>query len=349
MKITKQILLFSVAFISILILSEIFIRTTYLANVSSTEFYNDIGRGRRKDLSYLYFNEGFGIGKFNDYRYIGEANPPEKPKNTIRIALLGDSYVESFQVFERNYFGNITENILSKRYPEKHFEILNFGRSGFDIGNNYAYHKTFVDNFNPNLVSYFMSNGDLEVKYTDKLRPKTKIKNDSLVVLFDFDLNIVSSYHKKKVLIQKSAILKMIDNGVKKSKRKPISSILLDKIYTWINSMSENLNIKNKSDYQINPITEKIIKSLDPKKVIVVNRGMQEFPWEFQKLCIDNGFNYIDLSKILNEMKENGDDPNEWKVTKKRGHWNPKAHKAIGIEIAREIEIVIENKLMILN
>lgn len=349
MKITKQILLFIVAFTSIMILSEIFIRTTYLSNVSSTEFYDDIGRGRRKNLKYLYFNEGFGIGKFNEYRYIGEVNPPKKPNETIRIALLGDSYVESFQVFERNYFGNIAENILSKRYPEKHFEILNFGRSGYDIGNNYAYQKTFVDNFDPDYILYMVSNGDLNPKKTDPLRPQTIIRNDSLKVSFDFKPSEIIIFENTKFLTQNSSILNMLNNGRKKTKETPLSAILLEKLYTWISPLNNQLKSEDNLEYQINPVTKKIVESLDSKKVIFINRGMQEFSWEFQKLYSDNGFIYFDLSKTLNLMKEQGIDPNEWKVTKKRGHWNPKAHKVIGIEIAREIEIVIENELKILN
>ena len=152
MKTIIQVILFCSSFVIVFTLCEVFIRTAHIENVSSTEFYDDIGRGRRKNLEYLYFNEGFGIGTFNEYRYIGEANSPEKQKNTIRVALLGDSYVESFQVFDRHYFGNIAENILKKKYPDKDFEFLNFGRSGFDIKNIYVYHKTFVEKFSPDFV-----------------------------------------------------------------------------------------------------------------------------------------------------------------------------------------------------
>ena len=141
---------------------ELFIRMANISMVSSTEFYDDIGRGTRKNLKYLYFNEGFGIGKFNKYRYIGEANPPDKADDIIRIALMGDSYVESFQVFERDYFGNIAESILNKEYLNIDFEFLNFGRSGFDIASIYAYQKIFVENFNPDIILYMISNDDLE-------------------------------------------------------------------------------------------------------------------------------------------------------------------------------------------
>ena len=43
-------------------------------------------------------------------------------------------------------------------------------------------------------------------------------------------------------------------------------------------------------------------------------------------------------------MKENGIDPNEWKVTKKRGHWNKTAHFFIGEEIASIISSKMQYK-----
>lgn len=345
MKIVKQIILFSITFILILVLSEIFIRTSNLASVSSTEFYKDIGRGRRTNLNYLYFNEGFGIGKFNEYRYIGKPNAPEKSKNTIRVALIGDSYVESFQIFERDYFGKIAENYLENKYPKKHFEFLNFGRSGFDIADIYAYQKTFIEKFNPDFILYMISNGDLEPKYSDPLRPRTIIENDSLVVSFNFKQQEIEVFEKTKFLTQNFSILHMLNNGRKKTKTTPFFAILLDKIYFWFNSENDSIlfhSVQQVAEYQINPVTKKIIESLDTNKIIIVNRDLQELPSQFERLCVDNGFDYFDLSKNLNLMKEQGNDPNEWKVTKKMGHWNQKAHKVIGKEISKNLSNIIE-------
>lgn len=347
MKMIKQILLFGISFISIFILIEIFIRTSNLESVSSTEFYDDIGRGRRKNLNYLYFNEGFGVGKFNEYRYIGESNPLKKSQNTIRIALIGDSFVESFQIFERDYFGEIAENYLRNIYKTKQFEFLNFGRSGFDIADIYAYQKTFVEKFNPDFILYMISNGDLEPKYSDPLRPRTIIENDSLVVSFNFKQQEIESFEKTKFFTQNSSILHMLNNGRKKTKTTPFFAILLDKIYFWFNFQNEStiFNSEQKvAEYKINSVTNKIIESLDTNKIIIVNRDLQELPLKFKELCINSGLNYYDLSKSLNLMKEQGNDPNEWKVTKKSGHWNQKAHKVVGEEIAIKISEIIENE-----
>lgn len=343
----KQIFLFGISFTSIFILCEIFIRTTHLASVSSTEFYDDIGRGRRKNLQYLYFNEGFGAGKFNEFRYIGDAYPPERSENTVRIALIGDSFIESFQIFERDYFGKIAEDHLEDKYQTKQFEFLNFGRSGFDIADIYAYQKTLIEKFNPDFILYMLSNEDLEPLYSDPLRPKTIIKNDSLIISFNFNPQEIEVFEKTKFLTQNSTIFNMLNNGKKKTKTTPFNAIILDKIYFWFNPESEctiSHSKHQKTEYQINSVTKKIIESLDTNKIIIVNRDLEEMPREFQKLCSNNGLKYFDLSTTLNSMKEHGIDPNEWKVTKKSGHWNQKAHQILGKEIAMKIVEMMENE-----
>lgn len=127
----------------------------------------------------------------------------------------------------------------------------------------------------------------------------------------------------------------------------PLLEIFLGKVYLWINpkSNSEILPTEKVAEFHIDPITRKIIESIDPNKIIIVNRDRQELPFIFQSLCSDNGVKYIDLSKNLNLMKDNGDDPNEWKVTKKIGHWNNLAHKTVGQEIAIKISNIINKDI----
>lgn len=343
MKIIKQIFLFGIAFLCTMIFSEFFIRAAHIASVSSTEFYDDIGRGKRKNLSFLYFNEGFGINKFNEYRYIGEANPPEKPKNTIRIALLGDSYVESFQVFERDYFGNIAENILINEYPKRKFEFLNFGRSGFDIANMYSYQKSFIELFNPDFIVYMLSNADLEPRNRDPLIPKVKLRNDSLVVSLNFVASDIKMFERTKFFTQNFIILNMLNECRRKIKSVPIQAILLEKIYKWFKlpHLEMEYQYGKNSTYRINPVTQKIVETLDSNKVIFINRDMLELPGEYLKLCNDNGISFFDLSQVLNSMKKSGIDPVGWKVTGKKGHWNKQAHSIVGSFLANKIKILI--------
>lgn len=337
MKILKQLILCALAFAVTMLLCEVFIQGTHLASVSSTELYEDIGRGRRKNLQYVYFNEGMGIGTFNEYRYIGEANPPERRANTIRVILLGDSYVEAFQVFERDYFGNIAERMLQKEFPQYRFELLNFGRSGFDITNIYAYHKTFAEKFNPDLIVYMVAQDDLEPRYSDPLRPKTIIENGRLKVSFAFSKREVDMFEKTKFLTQNSAIFNMLNNGRKRAQDEPVGSIIFEKIYYWFNDAPQLKEAETPPDYTLNPVAERIVEALDSSKVIMVNRDRKPLAPAFVDLVDEEGLDYLDLSPAFDSALEKGVDPIEWKVTKKRGHWNLAGQRIVARELANHI------------
>jgi len=339
MKIIKNIFLFFISFALVLLLSDVFIRFSHLTNVSSTEFYKDTGRGKRENFEYVYFNEGFGVGSFNEHRFLGASVPLKKEESTIRIALLGDSYVEAFHVFERDYFGQIAQRELAKKYPDRKIEILNFGRSGFDVADVYAFHQKMVKKFNPDYVLYFISNDDLEPKYSDPLRPRTILENDSLKIAMHFSELDINTYQKTKFLTQNSTILNMLNDGRKKAKEVSILSILLDKVYLWFTPSSTGVQIsKPNEEYALDPVIKKIIQTVDSKKVIVINRDRKELPLKFKQLVIDNRIPYYDLSKPLDSLEKSGTDPNFWKVTKQKGHWNKTSHRVVGNELVKLID-----------
>jgi hypothetical protein len=342
MKAVKQLILFSVGFLITFLACEIFIQYSHISSVSSTEFYEDIGRGRRKDLEYVYFNEGFGVGRFNEFRYIGKSIPPERKDSTIRVILLGDSYVESFQIFERDYFGNIAERMLAKQYPSYKFEFLNFGRSGFDVTNVYAYHKTFADKFNPDYIFYMVSQDDLDPKYSDPLRPKTILKNDSLTISFEFSPSEIDVFQKTKFLSQNSTIFNMVNNGRKRAEQQPAMSILLDKVYYWFYPMPNLKEPEVAPDYKVHPVTKRIIESLNPDKVVIINRDHKQLAPAFVDLVTENGLRYVDLSHSFDSATKEGVNPIEWHVTKKRGHWNLTGHRIVARELANTVSEIID-------
>ncbi|MEM6631995.1 MAG: hypothetical protein AAF694_20130 [Bacteroidota bacterium] len=344
MRIIKSFLFGGVAFILTLFVCELFIRTAHIANVSSTEVYEEIGRGRRKNLRYVYFNEGFGIGQYNKFGYIGEPHPFEKPANTIRVALMGDSYVESLQVFERDYFGNIAESILKDQYPQTQIELLNFGRGNSDIGDLYVLHTNFASRFNPDYVVYMLAEADLTPRYLDPVRPKTILDGDSLVIFQDFANSELETYQKTKFLIHNSAFLNMLNTCRKKSKTVPIAATLLDKVYTWIYPSYEAPGEDSAQSplLALNPVTDSILASLNPSQVVFVNRTDQPLPQVFVDKCTAQGFYYHDLSMPLNQMKESGIHPVKWKISGQTGHWNHAAHKVVGRDMAKVIGSLLE-------
>ena len=338
MKKIAPILYFVLSVILVFTLCEFFIRNAKISELSFAEFYNDIGKGIPKEGTYTYFNEGFGITSVNKSRFIGQDIKLEKSKNTIRIALVGDSYVESIQIFERFYFGNIAKTILNEKYLDKDIEILNFGRSEFNIGNMYAYQRLFVDKFAPDYILYFISNEDLNCDYTSPpLLPVTNVINDEIIVSVDRNKNDLNIYQKTKFLTQNSVFFNILNSCRRKIKEGKFYETLFGKFY--LNEVEKEVKIKSDQIVK-NKITTHIVKSFDPN-VIMVNKGGYPLLSNFLKECLENEIQVLDLKKPLDSLIKIGVNPYYWAVTNKKGHWNPKAHKAIGVFLAKEIDNLI--------
>jgi len=337
----KHIISFGLAFVLTLFLLEVFIQTTHIVEKSYNDVYEDIGRGRRANFSYMMFTEGFSIGRFNQYRYLGPDYPPEKDTEVLRIALLGDSYVEGFQVFDRHHFRVVLEEKLSEKLNKK-VEVLNFGRSGFDIGDMYAYKKAFVEEFSPDYTLLFVSNADFYPQFTDPLRLKVRINSDSLLVEKGFPKSYIQLYNKTKMLIQHSSLLNMLNNGRKTINSQGLLPILLEKFYPA--GKSEKESTPGSINQSIPEITARIFEEFDTSNYIIVNRDAERMEPEQRNLIFKNYLQYIDLRDTLDILVKSGHDPHYWKATKKLGHWNHEAHQAVGEFLADELMKFIPEK-----
>lgn len=331
----KHILLFTSSFVIILLILELFISSTHIVEKSYNEVYKDIGRARRPGFEYIMFNEGFSIGRFNKYRYLGPGYAPKKPENTLRIALMGDSYVEGFQVFDRHHFRSILENNLDEKL-EKNVQVLNFGRSSFDLADMYAYSEKFVKNFNPDIILYFISKGDLAPRVTDPLSLKVKQKNDSIYITKDFPQDYMEFYHVTKWLIQHSSVMNLLNNCRKTAASTGTLPIMFGKFYSKNNGKAGH-NKNSQQEFQIPEISMKILKNISPDTCIFVNRQDKNLNKTFVDSLKRQGFTYIDLSNRLIKLKQNDQNPFYWKATKTRGHWNHETHRAVGNYLSEKL------------
>jgi len=82
----------------------------------------------------------------------------EKLPETIRIAVVGDSFVESFQVDLENTFLKILEHQLHDKYS-KNFEVINFGKAGLGpVGKKRMFLESL--SFDPNIVLVSLNSTD---------------------------------------------------------------------------------------------------------------------------------------------------------------------------------------------
>ena len=346
MKYLKSIGIFALTVISVMLVMEIYIRGARIESTLNTDIDPTIGRVRRANAQYIYYNEGMSIGEFNDYGYIGPTYHPEKPANTLRIALLGDSYTEGLYMAEERHFRSLLEAELQRQYPNKNVQVLNFGRSAFDLSDMYAYETNFVSRFQPDLVVYMINPFDLIQKEKDPLVPYWYLKGDSLQLNTEFRQGSeLQTYQSIKGVLQNSALLQMMKNTYNLSKSDKASSIIFDKLV----SEEKNEYNKLKDSYQLEDITQnevskKILQKLAERRdVVIVNRD--EDPWSpqlSQWAGTEDTERFIDMSPLFARLDKEGHNPRYWKGTNQTGHWNVKTQEYVTSYLMQALEPILK-------
>ena len=72
MNLLKQIFWGITSFVLTLLFCEAFIWSSNIANVSSSDFDTEVGKVYSKDVSFLVFNEGMGMGQYYSYGYLSK-------------------------------------------------------------------------------------------------------------------------------------------------------------------------------------------------------------------------------------------------------------------------------------
>jgi len=105
----------------------------------------------RGDWKKECFNNAVSVNSFGFY---DKEYTKDKPLNVIRVAMVGDSFVEALQVPLSKTFHKLLEDKLNKEfsYTGKRFEVLAFGHSGNGTYLNTLYAKKYALKFHPDLV-----------------------------------------------------------------------------------------------------------------------------------------------------------------------------------------------------
>jgi lysophospholipase L1-like esterase len=111
---------------------------------------------------YRHTKEGFSEGYINSHGFRDYERTYNKPANSFRILILGDSYVEALQVSLENAFPALLEKKLNKSSTETTFEVLNLGQSGFGTADAYMRYLNFGIHYSPDLVLLaFLTGNDI--------------------------------------------------------------------------------------------------------------------------------------------------------------------------------------------
>ena len=116
------------AFVITLIILELFLRWSGTSSAAFVIDDDNLGRVLRPNTNIILVNEGFFMGRVNRGGYLGPYYPEEKPSQTVRIALIGDSFVAGLQLFGRYHFRTIMEQSLKDSLSDS-VQVLNFAGS----------------------------------------------------------------------------------------------------------------------------------------------------------------------------------------------------------------------------
>ncbi|MFN2576320.1 MAG: SGNH/GDSL hydrolase family protein [Pyrinomonadaceae bacterium] len=172
-----------------LMMAETFLR---VAGYSAPLFYMpDDSRGvaLRPNAAGTYQREGRNYVHINGAGLRDREHSIVKPANTIRIALLGDSYCEALQLpLEQTFWWLLQRKLEScSQFAGEHVEIINFGVSGYGTGQELITLQQQVWQYSPDIVMLLVTtNNDISdnmrsLKKTDQI-PYFYYQGDQLVV-----------------------------------------------------------------------------------------------------------------------------------------------------------------------
>lgn len=339
----KKILLFFIGFISTIVIVDFYLRFAEIITPGATIIDPTIGTLTSKNKDVTMFNEGFFMGATNEFGYWGPGYPHQKDKDVFRIVLLGDSYIEGLQLFDRDHLRTIIENKLKKELRMR-VEVLKVGYSGLNLESMYCYYKDFAQKFNPDFTLFFVKNPDVfnlkPVSYYPTIAVDS-VNNKIKIVPISLTNRIVRNKISMQKYSGKMYFLTLLKNDLSLIQNGECLHILLDKFYPQ-DEISESSGLKN--DFTLSVEVRLVLKELGQNgNVGVVNLGTLDKKFVYELYM--NNIIFIDPLSTLSVRQKK--DFSYWKATNTIGHWNQKGHKFIGNFIADKLFPIINEKLKI--
>ena len=317
---------------------------TEISNPS--ELVDDSYQGRKwkPGQYYAYEQETFCMGSINNSGYLGTDYPVEKGANTLRIAILGDSYAAGRQVKDKYHFRSMLENLLQKKTNKK-VEVLNFGLDGISFRTMYMKYLLVISKYNPDIIVFFVNTPKIFMKDSYQL-PQLYSENDSLKISFDFNKTKQFKLRQNFSFIRNTGFISLAEKSYANIREGRFMKLLFDKDYSGEKIFVDSVYYKDEPVENVN-IVKMILKELqnvqkDNKSVYLIpNSKIQEdieAMIRSYEIKVLNPFDYIkSIGKDYSEMVY-------WPITDKRGHLNFEGHKIIADFLFNELSRNLDNK-----
>jgi len=341
-RIVKNTFGFTIAFVLAMGLLELFLRFSGSSTPSFVVNDPRFGLAFRPNTPFVYFTEGLYVGGVNKFGYLGPGYPPEKPAGVLRVALLGDSFIEGFQLLDRSHLRRIMEDELNRAGPRR-AEVMNFGFSGSNLAMMYDYNKEFVAQFHPDVALFFIGQDDMK-NDSSELGPRFSAVNDSVRVDLSFAQSAGYKRHAQLGFIRRLALYSLVRNVFRRAQESDSREIVLGKVYGWFKPETRKQAQVSKADTSW-PLDKAIFDELaawnrsgETRIAVVEKRPLDA---AYRDYIRSVGIPIYDLQPVLKQLEQQGIRPNYWPVSGTVGHWNHSAHTAIGRYLApRVLELV---------
>ena len=188
-----RILAITFALIVAVLLAEITLRL-FVPDTRSPYIYDEFtGTRLEPGHKFVFQSEGYSSNVINSRGLRDREHALDKPTDTFRIAILGDSFSEAFQVAQENTFWSVLERELQAKpeFKNRNVEVINFGVSGFGTIQEWQMLEHYVGDYAPDLVLLaFLPGNDVRNNSRqlepDHRRPFAELNDGNLRLDFSF-------------------------------------------------------------------------------------------------------------------------------------------------------------------
>lgn len=205
-----------------------------VGHISHSTFYTSnfyTGVALRPGAEGLWRKEGEAYVQINSAGFRDREHTIEKSVDTLRVAVLGDSYAEAMQVPLENAFWSVLEMELGKcpSFRDRNIEVLNFGVSGYGTAQELMVFRFTASHYSPDIVLLAFGTGNdvrnnLRALEGDPMRPYFVFKDGHLELdasfrdSFGFRVRQLSVTKILYKAIDYSRVLQLLNAGKNKLK-----------------------------------------------------------------------------------------------------------------------------------
>jgi hypothetical protein len=339
----KSIAIFSLTFLAVVVFFEFFLSLCGILQ-PIVRIDPDKGERYRPDLtcSSLFVSEGFGLAKTNSEGWFGH-DFKDMGKDDLSVAVIGNSFVASRQVFYRQNFLSLAEKktneILSYKKNPKTVSLFNFGKEDLPI-NELLFVKEDLDKLNhPDHFLILLNEGTFNL-VSRRYVARYEFENGTFKVDTSFKQTPFVKNYQSFELFTKSSVLFLAHRV--QGQLPDIWEIFFDKFY--ISSEKESAAEENHTTIaDLSDSDIACVKELSKdKRVIFLLNFDPAVTGKIKSLIGESP--YINIQPVLSDLKQRGIDPNYWEIPDKSGHFNLVGHKVVADEITKKmISLAIHN------